>query len=461
MIALWMVYAMIVSLLFALAAHAAEYFCHLWRTPRRFVWAGALAASAFVPSASLLVARDPSKSSPLSVVRLPARIVTLEGEPSRGIAPWVRALDATILVLWGMATLGLTVAVWRRQRALDRLRSTWSPARILGREVLLSEHTGPAVFGLRESTVVLPKWILDLDPPLLELVLAHEREHARVGDPRLLVAATLLVIAMPWNLASWWQLRRLRLALELDCDARVLRRSADVRRYATLLIAVGQRLRSSSFSLVTLGEPSAHLRERITIMSAPKPRYPVLQSLVVVPIAMLALVVACAAPNPGARKAGEGVTPQVAAEAVIGGRSSANSPSASTATDSRVYFEFEVEIPVKPAGGSFPAYPADLKAAGTEGQVLAQFVVDETGQPVPASFKVLASSHGKFTEAVQASIPGMRFTPALVKGRPVRQLVQQPFRFALAPKGISRIGSAGPSFALWAPPLASRNDDEC
>ena len=32
----------------------------------------------------------------------------------------------------------------------------------------------------------------------------------------------MAVVLMPWNLPLWWQWRRLRFAIEVDCDARVL-----------------------------------------------------------------------------------------------------------------------------------------------------------------------------------------------------------------------------------------------
>jgi protein TonB len=72
--------------------------------------------------------------------------------------------------------------------------------------------------------------------------------------------------------------------------------------------------------------------------------------------------------------------------------------------------------------------------AGTQGEVPAQFIVDTLGEPVVASFKVLRSSHGLFTEAVRTALPEMRFGSAELNGRKVRQLVQQPFVFAVAGK---------------------------
>ena len=66
------------------------------------------------------------------------------------------------------------------------------------------------------------------------------------------------------------------------------------------------------------------------------------------------------------------------------------------------------------------------------GVVLAQFVVDANGRVEPGSFKVLKSDHALFTQAVSDALPGMRFDPAYVGLEPVRQLVQQPFTFALS-----------------------------
>ncbi len=97
------------------------------------------------------------------------------------------------------------------------------------------------------------------------------------------------------------------------------------------------------------------------------------------------------------------------------------------------YFEFMVEKPVTEASNTArPRYPDILKSAGVEGEVLAQFVVDTTGRVEPGSFKVLKASHPLFEAAVRAALPGMRFIPAEVGNKRVRQLVQQPFVFAIA-----------------------------
>jgi protein TonB len=98
----------------------------------------------------------------------------------------------------------------------------------------------------------------------------------------------------------------------------------------------------------------------------------------------------------------------------------------------QTYFEFQVEKQVAAApGNSPPRYPDMLRSANVEGEVLVQFVVDTTGRVERNSIKILKSSHELFTSAVQSALNSMRFYPAEIGGRKVKQLVQQPFNFHL------------------------------
>ncbi len=96
------------------------------------------------------------------------------------------------------------------------------------------------------------------------------------------------------------------------------------------------------------------------------------------------------------------------------------------------YFESQVEKPVAAAPGSpGPTFPEMLKSTGVEGTVLAQFVVDTTGRADITTFRVLKADHALFEQAVKNALPRMRFLPAEIGGRKVKQLVQQPFSFTL------------------------------
>ena len=93
-------------------------------------------------------------------------------------------------------------------------------------------------------------------------------------------------------------------------------------------------------------------------------------------------------------------------------------------------FEVDVEV-VAIAGTVRPRYPEFLRSSGTEGQVIAQFVVNEQGRADRNTFRVLSSTHPLFTDAVSRALPQMRFNPATIRGKPVSQLVQQLFVFKL------------------------------
>jgi periplasmic protein TonB len=93
---------------------------------------------------------------------------------------------------------------------------------------------------------------------------------------------------------------------------------------------------------------------------------------------------------------------------------------------------FEVDIQVVAVAGTIhPQYPDRLRASGTEGQVIAQFVVNEKGRVERSTFKVVSSTNSLFTDAVNRALPQMRFKPAKIGGKPVSQLVQQLFVFKL------------------------------
>ncbi len=96
------------------------------------------------------------------------------------------------------------------------------------------------------------------------------------------------------------------------------------------------------------------------------------------------------------------------------------------------YFEFQVEKPVQQIPGTgTPRYPDALRSSGVEGEVQAQFIVNEEGRAETGSFKVLKATNDLFASAVRSALPQMRFYAAEVGGKHVRQLVQQSFQFRL------------------------------
>ena len=161
---------------------------------------------------------------------------------------WARvgSLDAGIHVVWftGSALIILwgVFNVWYTSRIVSRARRKrhGMPAVIGNVPVLVTDSIGPATVGVLRSRVLIPRWVLALPRDEREYVVRHEEEHRRAHDSRLLFAMSLLVIVVPWNLALWWQLRRLYLAVEVDCDNRVVAALGDAPAYGELLFKVAQ-----------------------------------------------------------------------------------------------------------------------------------------------------------------------------------------------------------------------------
>lgn len=101
-------------------------------------------------------------------------------------------------------------------------------------------------------------------------------------------------------------------------------------------------------------------------------------------------------------------------------------------TTDQPLFDFQVDKPVMQAPNSAaPVYPDMLRQAGVEGEALVSFVVDTLGRIEISTFKVIRASHDLFATAVRNALPRMRFIPAEAGNGKVRQLVQQPFSFAI------------------------------
>ena len=93
--------------------------------------------------------------------------------------------------------------------------------------------------------------------------------------------------------------------------------------------------------------------------------------------------------------------------------------------------QVEKQAEVAP-GNTPPRYPEVLRSAGVEGKVVAVFIVDERGRAEEETIRLVSSDNRLFQDAVRAALSRMRFVPAELRGRKVRQLVQIPFVFWLA-----------------------------
>ncbi|MBX3173185.1 MAG: TonB family protein [Gemmatimonadaceae bacterium] len=443
------VVGLLASVVLVVAAAGIEVILRGTRAPTRLAWLSALVLSA---AAVMLTALGVDTRVALPVA-LPAivldgrdALIAMGSSALGADSTAARRIDRVIAAVWiasGIGTLLLFAVAYRRQL---RIAARGPRRAIDGEAVAVSRDLGPAVLGLHHPVIVVPDWLLARPASEQGLVIAHEREHIAARDPLVLAIAAACVALMAWNPLLWWAFARLRLAVELDCDSRVLARGIRARDYGQLLLDLSA-LRSAVRSPLRLGAPAlapapSQLEQRIramtTIPATPSRRR--LRLALASAIALVSATLACsgtlnrvAGPEPKAQPS----TADIHEVPLHTEPAAKQPPKATTATEDYaehvVYYDFQVTAPVRPADvRSFPQYPADLRAQGIEGRVMAQFIVDSLGQVVVPSFKVLESTNAGFEHAVRAALEGMRFEPATLKGKHVAQLVQQPFVFQLA-----------------------------
>lgn len=78
-----------------------------------------------------------------------------------------------------------------------------------------------------------------------------------------------------------------------------------------------------------------------------------------------------------------------------------------------------------------PTYPPALMTAGVEGWAAVRFVVDTNGRVDIATVQSIGFTSPEFHRAVREALPKMKFRPARIGGRPVRQLAEQLFKFEI------------------------------
>jgi hypothetical protein len=231
------------------------------------------------------------------------RVVTLRPLPSTiGVArgSMLSRFDRPLRQAWLAASLAWCLVLVASAVTITRRRRGWTASVVDSVPVLVSRDVGPAVVGIARPRIVIPAWVQTLAPEQRALVLAHEREHARAHDPLLLAAGALTLVAMPWNAALWYALTRLRLAVEADCDRRVLRTHPDARAYSSLLVDVTERNLTNALHLAALGESQSQLARRLALLTARAPRHLPVRILGAALVSTMCVIIACKAPQPAA-----------------------------------------------------------------------------------------------------------------------------------------------------------------
>jgi TonB family protein len=430
--AAWFLYSMVVANLLGLAAVAGEGALRGSGRAGRWVWVAALGLSIALP---LLAWLGLSMGSVPSVpegamLHLPPITITTSATTA---SAW--SLDDVLLGLWVggaaavVAFIGLT---WLAMRGEQR---HWRRCNVDGVDVMVTADRGPAVYGVRRARILVPEWALELEDRVRRLMLLHEGEHARAGDTRVVLFGLMVVAIAPWNVLLWWHFRRLRQAIELDCDARVLRRAPDARRYGSLLLEVGRR-RSAPVLGLALAEPVSFLERRIRLITAKASRGSIQRVAALGGLALLLAAAALFTRDPvmetdGTLALEAGFDP-VAFPIALAQRDTppAGGPRFTPFTVApRLLNSGDVEAALD------EAYPQLLRKAGIGGQVNVWFFIDESG----VVQKVLVnegSGYPALDEAALKVADIMRFSPALNRDRRTAVWVSLPIRFL--PSGVLR-----------------------
>ena len=429
MIAAWMAHAFLVGAFAAGSAWILERLLRSHRRPTRWLWVGATVLAALWPFLTVLrPSVEPAGPGPLPGIPL----IALEPLTFQvgATSIWLM-LDRPLVVLWILSSsllisfgLGLLLRV-------RTLKARWRGGTAGGLDVLVSKDWGPAVVGLVRPQIVLPEWCRTMGEDGLRLILDHEAEHVKAGDLRLLVLSGLVPALLPWSLPAWWIWHRLRLAVEGDCDLRVLRRNPrGTRAYVELLVEVGRRLPHGRVAAAMLSEPERTLARRIRTMTMPNPKRPVLRGGLLISGGIILLALACGVPTP-VTLSDDGAVPAAEAEAEKGApgmsgaaRQVGGAPTFTPYTDPPGIANRE-EVAL--ALGA--EYPPLLKDAGIGGSAKVWLLVDEAGT-VRKTLLDTSSGHEALDHAALRVAALIRFTPALNRGEPVPVWISLPITFS-------------------------------
>lgn len=102
-----------------------------------------------------------------------------------------------------------------------------------------------------------------------------------------------------------------------------------------------------------------------------------------------------------------------------------------------------VDRAAQPVRAADPMYPERMWREGKGGRVVAEFVVDTVGLVEMGTLLIVSATTPAFADAVREALAVAEFVPAVRRGRKVRQVVHQPFEFAV-PGGTGAPGDPVP-----------------
>jgi len=324
------------------------------------------------------------------------------GANAGGLLPWLGQNLGWIVALWAgcAGALGLRMAVgllWiGRAARVQACDPAWQ-ARLsrlaercgLGREVRLRVVDGlasPITAGWWRPVVLVPaSLVAGMPPHLLEALLAHELGHVRRHDYLANLVQNVIETLLFYHPAVWWLSHRIRAEREQIADDFAARQLGEPRRLALALSEL-EKLQFSSHHLAQAangGDLMARIRRLL------RPDVQALNWKAAVPVLGLAVVCAASAHAPAGR----------------------NVPSPAAGITRSAIADFNT--------CRKPEYPhADL-AAGHQGTVTVDFLVDTNGAVIDSAI-TRSSGYTSMDEAARGALLKCRFGPAMQNGEVVK-----------------------------------------
>jgi D-alanyl-D-alanine endopeptidase (penicillin-binding protein 7) len=327
---------------------------------------------------------------------------------------WVQQHLGWIVALWAACAgaLGLRMAaglLWiGRAARVQSCDPAWQ-ARLsalaercgLGREVRLrvvDSLTSPITAGWWRPVVLVPaSLVAGMPPQLLEALLAHELGHVSRHDYLMNLLQNVIETLLFYHPAVWWISRRIRAEREQIADDFAARHLGEPRRLAQALSEL-EKLQFSSHHLAQAangGDLMARIRRLL------RPDVQALNWKAAVPVLGLAVVCAASAHALAGRSE---VVPAV------------------HGTTQRAIADF--------SSCRKPEYPQADIAAGHEGTVTVEFLVEPDGR-VAGSSIAKSSGYASMDEAARGALALCSFHPALKAGKPVQQLTHVQYIWTL------------------------------
>jgi len=361
---------------------------------RLLFWHALLAASLLLP---LLPVRRLVDATPKAGATFR---ISLLGTPARSALPAHTITQAILLALAAGAVLRLAwLALGSLQLRRYRLRATFlSPAPATVRQIcgelatagdfyLSRDVTSPVTFGFRHQTVLLPRNFFQLDPESQRVILCHELLHLRRNDWLFMVAEELVRAVFWFHPAIWWLLAQIQLTREQAVDHAVIAHTRDRDGYVDALLAMALTQVRADLAPAPLFLRKRQLAQRVASLirgaNMSKRRFiaslATMASVVAMTAALTLWQFPLAAAEQPEKNDGNVVQPQLLTKVM-------------------------------------PVYPPEAKAAGIDGMVILEVMLDKTGHP--ESVKAVEGPKELMQSAVDA-VEQWTWSPATHNGEPV------------------------------------------